>query len=611
MSGMHNDKAAAELIPEAYFSEKKESSKGCLFGCLGCFGVLVLGVLVVIGVGYYATFHSSAPLKLVEAMIEGNEGVEIQGLSGTISNGFHVEEITYQSESVEQLSKIENVEFRFNGISNLFREDRRLIIEEFSVESGTFYFRSDAEAKLDMQGLERESNAASTDVTQQANASNSVEIFKEVRIDLIEFSDLKIIDVETGKTSELKDVTMSDFHYLDGVVQNVGEYSIDGLTTYLANFELENFSGNPAEGFSIDRLRVKNSEGQWSDVKNIQFEFNGLTDIIKNKQLIVDRLSVESGVFYIAPLAETSGDEVTVEEVVEEIAGAPLTLEKVLVKEISFPNLTFINPATDLEFHIKELSFRDFEYNEDSIVSLGDIKFEADHIQIETGPSDRFDDQPSGVLKQKISGTLGVDLHSDLKRSVDFRVDMCFVDKWQPLIQLEMCEGQINCAVEKDAGTTTWRDFKATDWLVIPGVLVPEKMDGTLVVEQQPEVGGNLFKMTGTIQFGNLDFEISGAELIEKEGGQYLGPIPMKALSSKSDLKGELYLLKEKPFLVLKLSENGVRIDNDAFAQALWRIGYADLDANQILQTDTNSIALEKVEAIETGKLQSEGPGKE
>lgn len=611
MSGMHDDKAAAELIPEAYFSEKKESSKGCLFGCLGCFGVLVLGVLVVIGVGYYATFHSSAPLKLVEAMIEGNEGVEIQGLSGTISNGFHVEEITYQSESVEQLSKIENVEFRFNGISNLFREDRRLIIEEFSVESGTFYFRSDAEPKLDMQGFERESNAASANVTQQANASNSVEIFKEVRIDLIEFSDLKIIDVETGKASELNEVSMSDFHYLDGTVRNVGEYSIDGLTTYLANFELENFSGNPAEGFSIDRLRVKNSEGQWSDVKNIQFEFNGLTDIIKNKQLIIDRLGVESGVFYIAPFAETTRGEVAVEEIVEETAGAPLALEKVLIKEISFPNLTFINPATDLEFHIKELSFRDFEYNEDSIVSLGDIKFEADHIQIETGPSDRFDDQPSGVLKQKISGTLGVDLHSDLKRAVDFRMDMCFVDKWQPLIQLEMCEGQINYAVKKDAGTTTWRDFKATDWLVIPGVLVPEKMDGTLVVEQQPEAGGNLFKMTGTIQFGNLDFEILGAELIEKEGGQYLGPIPMKALSSESDLKGELYLLEEKPFLVLKLSKNGVRIDNDAFARALWGTEYAGLDADQILQTNTNSIALEKVEAIETGKLHGEDPGNE
>ena len=89
MSDMHDDKAATELIPEAYFSEKKQGSKGCVFGCLGCFGVIVLGLIVVIGVGYYSVFYSSAPLKLVEAMIEGNEGVEIRGLSGTISSGFH------------------------------------------------------------------------------------------------------------------------------------------------------------------------------------------------------------------------------------------------------------------------------------------------------------------------------------------------------------------------------------------------------------------------------------------------------------------------------------------------------------------------------------------
>jgi hypothetical protein len=79
MSDMHDDKAATELIPEAYFSEKKPGSKGCVFGCLGCFRRDCLGLIFVIGVGYYAVFYSSAPLKLVEAMIEGNEGVEIKG----------------------------------------------------------------------------------------------------------------------------------------------------------------------------------------------------------------------------------------------------------------------------------------------------------------------------------------------------------------------------------------------------------------------------------------------------------------------------------------------------------------------------------------------------
>ena len=81
---MHDDKAATELIPEAYFSEKKQGSKGCVFGCLSCFSVVVLGLIVVIGFGYYTVFYSSAPLKLVEAMIEGNEGGRIEGGTKTI-----------------------------------------------------------------------------------------------------------------------------------------------------------------------------------------------------------------------------------------------------------------------------------------------------------------------------------------------------------------------------------------------------------------------------------------------------------------------------------------------------------------------------------------------
>ena len=601
MSDMHDEKAATELIPEAYFSEKKQGSKGCVFGCLSCFSVVVLGLIVVIGFGYYTVFYSSAPLKLVEAMIEGNEGVEIRGLSGSISSGFHVEEITFQNDSVEQVSKIENVEFRFNGIGDLFRDDRRLIVEEFSVESGTFYFRSDPESELDMQSIEQELNGAPPAGVQKTNSGESVDFFKEVRIDLIEFSDLTFIDIETGKASKLKDAVMSDFHYLDGSVQNVGEYSIDGLTTHSESFEMENFCGNPSEGFSIDRLRVKNNQGEWSDVKNLQFEFNGIVDMLENKQLVIDRLSAESGVYYIDPSFEMKGDEV----VVEEVGGTPLDLEKVIIKEISFPNLRFINTATELEFNVNEMSFRDLEFNEDSIVNLGEIRFGADNIQIETGISDSFQDQPSGVLKQRIIGTLGADLHADLKRKVDFQIDMCFIDKWEPLVQLEMCEGQLGHVVKKDAVVTTWRDFKATDWLAIPDCLVPGKIDGTWRTEKQADTDKELTTVDGTMRLGNLDFEISERELIEREDGGFIGPILMRGTSTGAGFEGELYLLKEKPFLALKLSKEGVRLGSDGFAEALWGIEYADLNTDQVSQAKANSIALAKIAAIESGVEQA------
>jgi hypothetical protein len=250
------------------------------------------------------------------------------------------------------------------------------------------------------------------------------------------------------------------------------------------------------------------------------------------------------------------------------------------------------------------MSFRDLEFNEDSIVSLGEIRFEADNIQLETEISDSFQDQPSDVLKQRISGVLGADLHADLKRKVDFQIDLCFVDKWKPLVQLEMFGGQIVHVVNKDATVTTWRDFQATDWLAISGCLVPRKIDGTWQTEKQADTDKELTTVNGTIRFGNLDFEILEAELIEEEDRDFIGPVLMKGMSTGTGLEGELYLLKEKPFMALKLSKESVRLHSEGFAMALWGIDYADLNAEQISQAKANSIALAKIAAIESGEEQ-------
>ena len=253
MSGVTNKPELSEPpFPSEDFNQPS-SSKGCYTGCLGCLGAAVLLGLISVSFSYYSIFYTSLPLTMVARLIESNPGVKIQGLSGTLSSGFHIDEITYQSDSLDELSKIEDVEFRFNGIGSLFSGDRRLIIEEFSVASGTFYFRSKDDPKPSSSKPSDKTEGDADRSEETSRSRKAKDFFKEIRIDLVEFSKIKFIDVTTKKTSQLKDAKMVNFHFLDGKVREVGKYSIDGLTIELKDFELQNFNGNPADGFSIDR----------------------------------------------------------------------------------------------------------------------------------------------------------------------------------------------------------------------------------------------------------------------------------------------------------------------------------------------------------------------
>ena len=183
MSGVTNKPELSESpLPSEDFNQPS-SSKGCYTGCLGCLGAAVLLGLISVSFSYYAILYTSLPLNMVARLIESNPGVKIHGLSGTLSSGFHIEEITYQSDSLNELSKIKDVEFRFNGIRSLFSEDRRLIIEEFSVASGTFYFRSkdDPKSSSSKPSDKTDEDAERSEKTNRSEKAK--DFFKEIRID--------------------------------------------------------------------------------------------------------------------------------------------------------------------------------------------------------------------------------------------------------------------------------------------------------------------------------------------------------------------------------------------------------------------------------------------
>ena len=68
---------------------------------MGCFGIGCVSIVIIIFAvcvgGYYSVFHSSLPLKIIEAAIEEDGEAEIDGLTGTLSSGFSADEFRFKA----------------------------------------------------------------------------------------------------------------------------------------------------------------------------------------------------------------------------------------------------------------------------------------------------------------------------------------------------------------------------------------------------------------------------------------------------------------------------------------------------------------------------------
>ena len=566
-----------------------------LFGCLGCLGTIICGVLVISAAGYYIIAHTSAPLGMVEAMLESNDGIEIDGLTGTISTGFHIDELRFEDPSIAQSgnkphkpSCFQNIEFRFNGIGALFQNDRRLIIEEFSVESATVYSHPTSETSasdtLPVDEPQREPAPGQT-------SRGQVSPFKEVRIDLIQITDFTMIDAESGLESKLGKFSMKDFHYLDGEFKNVGDYEIEGLTTIGTEFECHNFSGNPNSGFHIDRIRIRNGEEQWSSVDKIAFEFNGLEDVMENKRLVIDRIGAESGTFYLHPNQWTF-EEDTAAEPETQIAGSKDVreqLKEIWVKEIEIPNMKFINTDTDTDFTVQMIRMKDFHVLESQVTRLGTIEILADYVTFDTRPSTEFPNQPQELLMQHFSAVLQKGLHPRMRRDIALTADCCFAADGTVLTRLKTFDGALQYETDSSQAVIHCNHLKLTDFFDWRENLLPSSINGTLTstgTHDDMQSAKLLFSPETTIQLGKTVFQITQAEITADPHADHSPGIPFQA-TADSELRCRMYLLQDDPFVIFELKKQD-ESSRELFANVFFESSFAGLTPSQQAHIDQN-----------------------
>lgn len=128
--------------PKPATQSKSSSSRGWFFGCFGCATILIGVPLLLILAGYFILFHTSVPFQMVAGEnfdFNGNP-VEINGVSGSISSGFEIEEVVVHGE--DQDSRIEGLTLHYNGIWDTVSNER-IVIEELSADKAEFHVGND------------------------------------------------------------------------------------------------------------------------------------------------------------------------------------------------------------------------------------------------------------------------------------------------------------------------------------------------------------------------------------------------------------------------------------------------------------------------------------
>jgi hypothetical protein len=174
--------------------------RGCWMGCfgIGCLVIVVAFFGLIVG-GYYGVMHTSLPLVLIEQALEEDGKVKVEGLSGSISKGVHIDELKFLTVDDEHWSELRGVAFDYNGFFDMSRSGR-FIVERMSVESGKIY--ADIEGPDDF--LFSPGDLGSFDEFEDSDLT-------EMRVDLLEVKNLQIINLDTDYSIDIEHASLKDF----------------------------------------------------------------------------------------------------------------------------------------------------------------------------------------------------------------------------------------------------------------------------------------------------------------------------------------------------------------------------------------------------------------
>lgn len=211
--------------PPYYVNQPAPTSSGAGRGCgcviFGCGSILLL-LIVLCGAGWYMTWYTAMPLKWFASSLESSGDVKVQGVSGTISSGFEVDEFQFRDGSNGRWSKLSDLKCKYGSTGGFFSSSGAAI-EEISIGSGVIYGDFDLSTSNDISLLD----ITSPIEEMWSEIANEVQAdITEFRVDMVRFSNIEFRDQSDNIQFRIDEVRFSGLKIIDNRLEDIGELSI-------------------------------------------------------------------------------------------------------------------------------------------------------------------------------------------------------------------------------------------------------------------------------------------------------------------------------------------------------------------------------------------------
>lgn len=364
---------------------------------------------------------------------------------------------------------------------------------------------------------------------------------------------------------------------MEATIENSGEVEIEGL------------DGSISSGFSADKFRFKTVDDNWSTLEGIKFEYENDSSFFGTDSLAIKEMSIESGVIYAnwdpskqqIDLNEIEGDleniqgEIDEEEIDVEFIKALAELE-IRLDKVSIANLKIVNPETEDELVIENVSYVGFNFNEGRFTDLGELEIRSNQLDVETVPSKTFVDYDNA---RRLEGTIFEVMDNRLSADIPFDIEYAIDDDFNGFTKINLFDGKIQIEDTADELSIEYKDFIADDYFdtsLIP--VMPTNVEMSLNFEQGERAGPRDVSSDGRFTIGKTIF--NNLSITENDNGR-------RDVAGKGVVSGDEVTIKffvSSPYSVwgnIRLESASDVEPNQLWAQVLFGKDFEELDQQQ------------------------------
>ena len=380
--------------------------------------------------------------------------------------------------------------------------------------------------------------------------------------------------------------------------------------------EIEGLDGTVSTGFSADEFRFKTLGDNWSKLEGINFKYENDWSFFGTDSLTITEMSIDSGVIYAQwdpahqqidiESLEVEFDDmkegIDFQENQSDVAIAQVLADlKIRLDKISIANLKIVNPQTEDELVIENVSYEGFKLNEGVFEDLGELTVNSTQLDVETVEPQFLTEHDNA---RRLQGTIHKLMDNRLVADIPFVVEYAIDEDLNGFTKVDLFDGAMKIEDTSDQLAINYSDFSTEayfDKSQIP--VLPTNINMQIEFEQGRNTGPSEVNTEGQFTIGETTF--TNLRISESpKGRQYVvgsGEIAEQSITAKFFISSPY-----SPWINMQLKSDGDDKQEELWAQTLFGKAFDDLNDRE--KTSIESVIPKKKKTVNkpTGESQDE-----